>query len=285
MLYGDNIFRFQPKKDDVFWHEHFAKENLAALCQGLYSNPKVLWTEGAAIIPNHSIFALLLRQIGQQNAASLKKLMFFTKEGFHSKGTQKAGQAIRIATQLIKGHAPGVRWVAICRGLDSWDGLEHATLVSKGLSDIDELPSLKYDTRAQSSTPNESKISVNQADEGNWASPIQNTVGSLANKNFENLRIEENTDYEQLPGFGTDEEVQVFAGLATASNSNAGERSEDEGIPRILRREDQEAMYKAVADMALEIPWLKQLSFAGFEKDDPAYDKMKKLQTLFKKRR
>lgn len=284
MLYGENIFRFQPIKDDVFRHERFAKEKLEASCRELYSNPVALWTEGAASIPNHPTFAVLLRQIGLQNATSLKKLMFVTREAYHSKSTQEAGQAIQMVTQLLKAHTPGLRWVAICRGLNSWDKLEH------GLSEIDKLSTRKYDTRTQSSTPREAKISVNRANDESWANSVHDTVGSFANEVCENLRTEGNTDYKQLPGSHADEEERT-ADLPPTFNSNAGGGFEDEdtdGIPRIpraLRREEQEAMHEAVADMIQEITWLKQLSFAGFDKDVSAYEKMKKLQALVKTRR
>lgn len=284
MLYGENIFRFQPIKDDVFRHERFAKEKLEASCRELYSNPVALWTEGAASIPNHPTFAVLLRQIGLQNATSLKKLMFVTREAYHSKSTQEAGQAIQMVTQLLKAHTPGLRWVAICRGLSSWDKLEH------GLSEIDKLPTRKYDTRTQSSTPREAKISVNRANDESWANSVHDTVGSFANEVCENLRTEGNTDYKQLPGSHADEEERT-ADLPPTFNSNAGGGFEDEDtdgiphIPRALRREEQEAMHEAVADMIQEITWLKQLSFAGFDKDVSAYEKMKKLQALVKARR
>lgn len=55
--------------------------------------------------------------------------------------------------------------------------------------------------------------------------------------------------------------------------------------PLACRREEQETMHKAIADMVQEITWLKQLSFAGFDEDDPVYQKMKDLQMLVKTRR
>lgn len=47
----------------------------------------------------------------------------------------------------------------------------------------------------------------------------------------------------------------------------------------------EEAMYTAVRDMVQEIPWLKQLSFAGFDEKDSTHQKMKELQALVKTRR
>lgn len=52
-----------------------------------------------------------------------------------------------------------------------------------------------------------------------------------------------------------------------------------------VRRGEQEAMYKATADLVREITWLKQLSVTGFDEDDPAYQKLEDLQTLVKTRR
>ena len=190
ILYGENTFRFQPIKDEVFRYERFAKGILEALCRALSPNPVALWTQGAARIPAHATFAVLLRQIGQQNAASLKKLMFITREAYYKKSTQEAGQTIQMVTQLLKARTPRLRWVAICRGVDSWDKHEDAPMGSRGLSEIDE---------------------------------------------------------------------------------------EEDGIPRIFRRKEQEAIHKAVADLVQEVTWLKQLSFAGFDKDVPAYEKMKEL--------
>lgn len=52
-----------------------------------------------------------------------------------------------------------------------------------------------------------------------------------------------------------------------------------------VRQKEYEAMYKAIAEMVQEIPWLKRLWFRGFDKRVPAYQKMEKLQKFVKTRR
>lgn len=55
--------------------------------------------------------------------------------------------------------------------------------------------------------------------------------------------------------------------------------------PPEIRREQEEAMHRAIADMVQQITWLKLLSFAGFDEKDSTYQKMEELQALVKARR
>ena len=328
MLYSENIFHFQPRQDDALLHDDFAKDNLEALCRDFYPNPEVHFIERPLRTPIYSILAVFLRQIGQQNAASLKTLMFFTGMVNFSGCAQDAGQSIEVVTQILKFHVPGLGRVIICRGLTVCDGLEydHWELFDEGrtgVRDQEHDASQINVPRAQTSTSKLIEISITHADSKSETDTIPDAVTSLAKEGSREFQIDESTENEQkLPGSDVGKEGQT-AELPATSNSHAGEEMEndteseidwdhvpsddsgdetfpfawhtedfdDEGTdgklwpPLACRRAEQEAMQKAIADMVQEIIWLKQLSFAGFDEDDPAYQKMKDLQMLVKTRR
>ncbi|KAL9062218.1 MAG: hypothetical protein Q9161_009835 [Pseudevernia consocians] len=328
MLYSENIFQFQPREDDALLLDGFAKDNLKVLCREFYPNPEVHLTETPLTTPIYSILAVFLRQIGQQNAASLKTLMFFTGIANFSAYAQDAGQSIEVVTQILKFHVPGLGQLVVCRGLTGRDGrkYDHWELLDKGrtgVRDQEHDASQVNVPRAQTSTSKLIEISITHAHIKSEADTIPDAVSSLAKEGSREFQIDESTENEQkLPGSDVGKEGQT-AELPATSNSHAGEEMEndteseidwdhvpsddsgdetfpfawhtddfdDEGTdgklwpPLACRREEQEAIQKATAEMVQEIIWLKQLSFAGFDEDDPAYQKMKDLQMLVKTRR
>ncbi len=52
-----------------------------------------------------------------------------------------------------------------------------------------------------------------------------------------------------------------------------------------IRQLEQKAMYKGIEEMVGEITWLKDLTVTGFEKIDPAWPKVERLQAIVKSRR
>lgn len=217
ILYSGNVFQFYLRRGDAKSHPGYKG-----------------WNETPTDALNSIIFAIFLRQIGQQNAASLKRLKFFVPEVYARTHTQLAGCAIQVFTQLLKCHVPGVRQVKICRGLVDQDQYEKepAKLVDDGLEGFGENDS-DHTTKSQAQmfAPKQTEMVSNDAD-------------------FD----DQGTDGHYHP-------------------------------PSAVRREEQEAMYKATADMVQEITWLDQLSFAGFDQDVPAFEKMKQLEALVKVRR
>lgn len=168
MLYSENIFQFQPRRDYDLMDDGFPKDNLEALCREFHPNPAVPLIGRQFETPIFSILAVFLRQIGQRNAASLKMLMFFTEKQYYTSYAQKAGRAIKVVTQLLKYHVPGLGQVAICRGLSNWDKFQHDhwELLDEGCTGVRDQ---EHDAsqinvpRAQTSTGKSIEISITHA--------------------------------------------------------------------------------------------------------------------------
>ena len=203
ILYGENVFQFQLIKRQISWNPvTTGLDDSKNLCRELPQNSMGRWNDEAPDFSHDSTFAVFLREIGQQNAASVKNLKFVEKKVDNRAHAQQAGQAIQATTQLLKSHAPGVCQVKIGLGRDHWDGFEEGPF-----------------------------------------KPVIFTSTLVCLKGL-------------FPDY-----------------------------VRTIHPEEQETMYKGMADMVREITWLKQLSVTGFDKDDPAYQKLQDLQTLVKTRR
>ena len=127
ILYSINLFQFQLGESLLSSKPNILRqERLEYLRRKLYQDPAELWGVNDHESLICSPFAVFLRQIGQRNAASLKRLKFVG--GINGRWIdpmgQQAGAGIEVFTQLLKHHVPGVRQVKICRGPDQWDEFE-----------------------------------------------------------------------------------------------------------------------------------------------------------------
>ena len=127
ILYSINLFQFRIGEAPLSSEPNILRqERLEYLRRKLYQDPAELWGVNDQESLICSPFAVFLRQIGQRNAASLKRLKFVG--GINGRWAdpmgQQAGAGIEVFTQLLKYHVPGARQVKICRGPDQWDEFE-----------------------------------------------------------------------------------------------------------------------------------------------------------------
>ncbi len=196
ILYRENLFSFSI----ACRHE---QDKLESFCRELYLNP--------AGYLERCPFAMFLRQIGQKNAASLRRLRFVGGGSWHFDYSSTMFWAFQEITRLLKHRAPGVCQVKICRDVTYREELEDGSFeLNKG-----------------------SEFSIG------WTKMWGSEDGG-----------------------------------------------EDGHRPHaMIRRREQEAMYKAIEEMVEEITWLKDLTVTGFEKKDPARPKIENLQAMVKSRR
>ena len=116
ILYRGNVFQFQLRDTYRPWEDDTTERfRLESLYQSLYHNNVESWIEKASEARIRSDFAVFLRQIGRQKAASVRRLKFLkNKDTLTSPKAQQAGWAIEVVTQLLKCYAPGVRQIKIC---------------------------------------------------------------------------------------------------------------------------------------------------------------------------
>ena len=142
ILYSMNLFQFKPGKSLLSSKPNMLRqERLEYLRRKLYQDPAELWGVNDHESLICSPFAVFLRQIGQRNAASLKRLKFVG--GINGRGIdpmgQQAGAGIEVFTQLLKYHVPGARQVKICRGPDQWDEFEDGIFeVEDGILEVED---------------------------------------------------------------------------------------------------------------------------------------------------
>ena len=228
ILYKGNIFHFQLNQISLM-PGLSEQNNFKASCQELYRNPVECWDDGSRSALNASSFAIFLRQIGQQNAASCRKLRFVAQNVHTDLDAHIIGSSIQLVTRLLECHVPGVRQVKISYNGDHWDRFESAHLEMFG-------------------------------------------------KGSESFESQGNNNSHPKKSAHEDSPLPTFWDF--------DEESQDELTNPLLdvRGKEQVATYRATFHMVQMIPWLKHLSVVGFDKDLPAYQKMKDLETLVRTR-
>ena len=118
------------------------KGRIVFMCQKLYQEPMDF---GSWSHLSGSNLAVFLRQIGQHNAADLRRLEVVVARTSlpGDAGQSERWTTIHLVTQLLKVHAPRFQRIKFCRDLVNWDEFENGPFepVKNGTSN---LPSWKY---------------------------------------------------------------------------------------------------------------------------------------------
>lgn len=212
IMYSENLFQFRSREDaePIF----IAQDILDPWCRNLYEQSPELRNYMVPLSLTNSRFTSFLQLIGQQNAASLKRLRFL---GLATKSRMKApvnGWVLKLIVPLLKFHVPHVHQIKICRGLPDWDKFEDGPF-----------------------------------------QPVNN--------------------WDHRSGF-------LFKPRSWHHRNSHNEVHDDQ---KLVSQDEHMAMYNAIVVLTQEITWLKQLSCAGFVKNDPTWPKIQELQTLVKNRR
>ena len=127
ILYSENTFQFRLNVIRLPWDFNVSKkEVLRYLDQEV--RPKLLYckNEKADSALFRSDLAVFLRQIGQLNAASLKKLKIIRQEKvWQYSELQETGWTIAMVAQLLKCHTPAVSQIKLCLTSVLWDEFEN----------------------------------------------------------------------------------------------------------------------------------------------------------------
>ena len=116
ILYYENIFHFKLRYSNRPWENNATgKLRLETLCQELYHKTVESWREEPSKSPIYSDLAIFLRQIGRQNAASVRRLQLSIYEYHRTcSDAKQSGWPMEVVTQLLKYHALNIRQIKIC---------------------------------------------------------------------------------------------------------------------------------------------------------------------------
>ena len=119
ILYTKNILQFclyDMYQVDRWWSRGSAgQERLETFCRGLYHHTDKISNGKDPRVAIKSTFAIFLRRIGRQNAASLSRLRFVTTHKRSTLSDKEASWTIDMVTYLLKYHASNVHHLEIYR--------------------------------------------------------------------------------------------------------------------------------------------------------------------------
>ena len=127
ILYGENTFQFRLNVIHPPWDYNVTKKEVHRyLDQEVHAKLLYCKNEKADSALFRCDLAVFLRQVGQLNAASLKKLKIIRQEkAWQYHELQETGWTIAMVARLLKCHTPAVTQIKICLTSVLWDEFEN----------------------------------------------------------------------------------------------------------------------------------------------------------------